>query len=150
MLWAEAILMSTHNICFYTELTKIILELSSNTLLICATGPFTANLFNKSLVNLSAELVFRWSLSHITTKWTKWPVRPTKTRINLGFCPVGLIFAVCKKKPWVLSLPVHTTNSDWTGRIPRLNWVFAGRTGQFVGFVMLWLKFSASCQPMTK
>ena len=27
MLW-EAILMSTHNICFYGELTKIILELS--------------------------------------------------------------------------------------------------------------------------
>ena len=28
---AEAILMSTHNICFYGELTKIILQLSSNT-----------------------------------------------------------------------------------------------------------------------
>ena len=28
-----AILMSTHNICFYGELTKIILQLSSNTLL---------------------------------------------------------------------------------------------------------------------
>ena len=33
----EAILMSTHNICFYGELTKIILKLSSNTLLICST-----------------------------------------------------------------------------------------------------------------
>ena len=33
----EAILMSTHNICFYGELTKIILELSPNTLLICST-----------------------------------------------------------------------------------------------------------------
>ena len=33
-----AILMSTHNICFYGELTKIILELSSNTLLVCYTG----------------------------------------------------------------------------------------------------------------
>ena len=30
--------MSTHNICFYGELTKIILELLSNTLLICSTG----------------------------------------------------------------------------------------------------------------
>ena len=28
-------LMSTHNICFYGELTKIILQLSSNILLIC-------------------------------------------------------------------------------------------------------------------
>ena len=30
----EAILLSTHNICFYGELMKIILQLSSNTLLI--------------------------------------------------------------------------------------------------------------------
>ena len=44
MLWvliriaSQAILMSTHNICFYGELTKIVLHLSSNTLLICSTG----------------------------------------------------------------------------------------------------------------
>ena len=43
MLWvliriAEAVLMSTHNICFYGELTKIILQLSSDTLLICSSG----------------------------------------------------------------------------------------------------------------
>ena len=30
--------MSTHNICFYGELTKIILQLSSNTLLICSSA----------------------------------------------------------------------------------------------------------------
>ena len=30
MLWGEAILMSTHNIGFYEDLTKIIFELSSN------------------------------------------------------------------------------------------------------------------------
>ena len=29
--------MSTHNICFYGEMTKIILQLSSNTHLICST-----------------------------------------------------------------------------------------------------------------
>ena len=29
--------MSTNSVCFYGELTKIILELSSNTLLICST-----------------------------------------------------------------------------------------------------------------
>ena len=34
---AEAILKSTHNICFYGELTKIIFQLSSNTHLICST-----------------------------------------------------------------------------------------------------------------
>ena len=33
----EAILMSTHTICFYGELSKIILQLSSDTLLIYST-----------------------------------------------------------------------------------------------------------------
>ena len=36
---AEAILMSTHSICFYGEIMKIIPKLSSNTLLICFTDP---------------------------------------------------------------------------------------------------------------
>ena len=42
MLWvlAEAILMNTHNIPFYGELTKIILQSSLNTLLICSTVIF--------------------------------------------------------------------------------------------------------------
>ena len=38
MLWVLAILMSTHNICFYGEISKIIPQLSSNTLLICSSG----------------------------------------------------------------------------------------------------------------
>ena len=32
-----------------------------------------------------------------------------------------------------------TANSDQTGRMPRLIWVFAGSTCHFVGFVMIWL-----------
>ena len=36
--------MSTHNICFYGELTKIILQLSSNTLLICPSTVHSLNL----------------------------------------------------------------------------------------------------------
>ena len=27
-------------------------------------------------------------MSHLMTKPTKWPVRPTKTQVNLGICPV--------------------------------------------------------------
>ena len=34
----EAILMSTHNICFYGEIMKMIPKLFTNTLLICFTG----------------------------------------------------------------------------------------------------------------
>ena len=32
-----------------------------------------------------------------------------------------------------------SSKTDQTERMPRLIWVFAGRTGHFVGFVMLWL-----------
>ena len=31
---------------------------------------------------------------------------------------------------------VHSEDSDQTGRMPRLIWVFTGHTGHFVGFVM--------------
>ena len=44
---------------------------------------------------------------------------------------------------WVAKDPrflhVDSEDSDQTGRMPRLIWVFAGRTGHFVGFVMRWL-----------
>ena len=35
----------------------------------------------------------------------------------------------------------HSEDSDQTGWMPRLIWVFAGRTCHFVGFVTRWLKF---------
>ena len=47
------------------------------------------------------------------------------------------------KTQWVAKNPsfLHADNkdSDQTGRMPRLIWVFAGRTGNFVGFDMMWL-----------
>ena len=66
MLWVliriAAILMSTHNICFNGDITKVIPKLSSNTLLICSTG-------------------FRWVCND---KWqTNFPVnRKTHARRN--------------------------------------------------------------------
>ena len=42
-----------------------------------------------------------------------------------------------KKKAWVLNYPLSRhEDSNQTGRMPRLIWVFAGRTCHFVGFVM--------------
>ena len=38
-------------------------------------------------------------MSRSMTKPTKSPVRPAKTQISLGICPVWLVFAVCMKKP---------------------------------------------------
>ena len=39
-------------------------------------------------------------------KPTKWPVHPAKTRISLGIRPVSSVFAVCMRKPRVLSYPL--------------------------------------------
>ena len=82
-----------------------------------------------------------WHLSHLMTKPTEWPVRPAKTQISL--CSVRSESSLCAK--WVADDPVclhaNSEDSDQTGRTPRLIWVFAGRTGHFVGFVMRWLKY---------
>ena len=59
---------------------------------------------------------------------------PAKTQISVGIRPVWSVFAVRMKKDWVLIYPlelthwVHSEDSDQTGRMPRLIWVFAGRT----------------------
>ena len=46
---------------------------------------------------------------------------------------------------WVAKDPsflhVDSKDSDHTGHMPRLIWVFPGRTCHFVGFVMRWLKY---------
>ena len=47
------------------------------------------------------------------------------------------VSAVCMKKHWVLNYPLSACeDSDKTERMPRLIWVFTGRTDHFVGFVM--------------
>ena len=48
-----------------------------------------------------------WNLSPLMTKPTKWHVRPVKTQISLGICPVWSVFAVRMKKAWVLSYPLR-------------------------------------------
>ena len=65
-------------------------------------------------------------------------VRPAKTQIRLGIRPVLSESSMCAK--WVAKDPsflhADSEDSDQTGRMPRLNCVFAGRTCHFVGFVM--------------
>ena len=52
------------------------------------------------------------------------------------------VFAVRMKKHWILSYQItHSKDSDQTGRMPRLVWVFARRSGNLVGFVMLRLNY---------
>ena len=64
------------------------------------------------------------------TKPTYWHVRPAKTRISLGIRPVWSESSLCAQ--WVVKDPsflhADSEDSDQTGRMPRLIWVFAGCT----------------------
>ena len=65
-------------------------------------------------------------------------MRPAKIQISLGIRPVWSESSLCAQ--WVTKQPrflhADSEDSDQTGRMPRLIWVFAGRTNHFVGFVM--------------
>ena len=82
---------------------------------------------------------FLWTgslkLSRRMTKPTKWHVRPAKTQISLGIHPVWSESSLYAQ--WVAKdsrfLHADSEDSDQTGRMPRLIWVFAGRTDNFVG-----------------
>ena len=71
------------------------------------------------------------------TKPTKWHVRPAKTQISH---PPSLTSLRCPhEETFGPQLPIErTAKTDQTGRMPRLIWVFAGRIGHIVGFVMRW------------
>ena len=63
-------------------------------------------------------------------KTNKMSVRPAKTQISLGIRPVWSESSLCVQ--WVAKDPrflhADSEDSDQTGRMPRLIWVFAGRT----------------------
>ena len=77
-------------------------------------------------------------MSHLMTKPTKWHMRPAKTEISLGIRPVWSEPLLCAQ--WVAKdqrfLHADNEDSDQTGRMPRLIWVFPGHTCHFVGFFM--------------
>ena len=68
-----------------------------------------------------------------------------KTQISLGIRPVWSESLLCAqwvaKDPSFLHVDCKKKKPDQTGQMPRLIWVFAGRTYHFVGFVMRWLIF---------
>ena len=63
-------------------------------------------------------------------KSSKMAVNPARTQISLGIRPVWSEFSLCArcvaKNPSFLH--ADSKDSDQTGRMPRLIWVFAGRT----------------------
>ena len=63
-------------------------------------------------------------------KTNKMSVRPAKTQISLGIRPVWSKASMCaqSKTKDPRFLHADSEDSDQTGRMPRLIWVFAGRT----------------------
>ena len=74
------------------------------------------------------------------TKPTQWPVLPAKTD-QPGHSPSLIKSSLSAWRKGALATQwAHSKDSDQTGRMPRLFWVFAWRTGHFVSFVMWRLK----------
>ena len=69
-------------------------------------------------------------LSRLMTKPTKWHVCPAKTQISLGISPVWSesLLSARRKLGSLATHWAHSKDSDQTGWMPRLIWVFAGRT----------------------
>ena len=66
----------------------------------------------------------------------KRPLHPVKTQVSLSINPVWSESLLCSQ--WPAKNPrflhVDSEDSDQTGRMPRLIWVFTGRTRHFVSF----------------
>ena len=71
-------------------------------------------------------------------KTNRMTVRPAKTQISLGVRPVWSEYSLSawRKIGSLATHWAHSEDSDQTWRMPRLIWVFAGRTSHFVGVVM--------------
>ena len=86
-----------------------------------------------SIIHISQILGFYCNMSHNMTKPTKWHVRPAKTQISLGIRPVWSESSLSRCPGWSESSlsawrntgSLATQDSDQTGWMPRLIWVFA-------------------------
>ena len=80
-------------------------------------------------------------MSRNMSKPTKWHVRPAKTHVSLGICPVWSesLLSAWRKLGSLATHWVHSEDFDQTGRMSRLIWVFAGRT-----VILLVLSWSSS------
>ena len=118
--------------------------------------------FSKGVTLLCVQVSYSWAqfslilfekltdeMSCCMTQPTKRHVRPAKTQIRLGICPVWSEPLLCAL--WVAKDPnllqADSKDSDQTGQTSRLIWVFADHKGHFVGFVMWRLKWFCTWVP---
>ena len=73
-----------------------------------------------------------YHMSHLVTKPTKWHVSSAKTQISLGIRPgwSESSLSAWRKLGSLATHWAHSEDSDQTGRMPRLIWVFAWRICQ--------------------
>ena len=89
--------------------------------------------FFLSLCHFSNSHTSVCKMSRLMTKPTKWPVCLAKTQVSLDIRPVWPESSLCAQ--WIQAFFIRTAKTpEQTGRMPRLIWVFAGRTCHFVGF----------------
>ena len=71
-----------------------------------------------------------WTYELPRDKTSKMTVRPAKTQISLGIRPVWSesSLSAWRKLGSLATHRAHSEDSDQTGQMPRLIWVFAGRT----------------------
>ena len=89
-------------------------------------------------LELTTECILcRLQMSQRMTKPTKWHVSPAKTQISLGIRPVWSesSLSAWRKLTSLATHWVHSEDSDQTGRMPSLIWVFAGHTCHFAQMV---------------
>ena len=83
-------------------------------------------------------------------KTKKKACAPSEDSDQPGHPPCEQSFLLCAL--WIAKNPsfIHadSEDSDQTGQMPRLIWVFAGRTCHFVGFVMRQLIYSKQAQSL--
>ena len=95
------------------------------------------HLVKKDKPQLSGEKIQNW-FEPPRDKTNKMTVGPAKTHISLGIRPVWSVSLLCTQ--WIAKDPrflyADSEDSDQSGRMPRLIWVFAERTCHFVGFVL--------------
>ena len=73
-------------------------------------------------------------------------MHPAKTQISLGIRPVWSESLLCAQRVAkdLSFLRADSKDSDQTGRMPRLIWVFTGRTCHFCRFILFFSDFSAT------
>ena len=90
--------------------------------------------------------LYRMDIPDSHTGWQSWTISMwaiSWQNQKIGMCirPVWSMSSL--NTLWVAKgltfLHADSEDSDQTGRMPRLIWVFAGGTSQFIGFVMWWL-----------